>query len=212
MADIFDPTLDDVDVEISDNKVFKGEDINLNKLDPTLSRLLVGVGWRLNAFDADSLDLDVSCFMLNKDDKTRVNEDFVFYNNLTGTDDAIIHNGDNLIGAGDGDDETISIDLNKIHFDIIRVMFVLSIYKGEEKEQSMKNVRDPYIRVMNADNGQELLRYEVSEDVEECTDTAVFVASLERMGPKWHFKPLGDGVDGGIEKVAQGYDIIVQTG
>lgn len=212
MADIFDPSLDDVDIEISDNKVSKGDDVNLHTLDPTLNNVLVGIGWRLNAFDADSLDLDVSCFMLNKDEKTRVNEDFIFYNNLTGSDDAIIHNGDNTIGAGDGDDESISIDLNKIHFDIQRVMFVLSIYKGEEKEQSMKNVRDPYIRLINSDNGQELLRYDVSEDMSECNETAVFVAALDRVGPKWHFKPLGQAAQGGLVKVAEGYDIIVQAG
>lgn len=212
MTDIFDPTLDEVDVEISDNKVEKGEDINLNRLDPTLTRVLIGVGWRLNAFDADSLDLDVSCFMLDKEDKTKANDDFVFYNNLNGAGGAVVHNGDNMIGAGDGDDETISIDLNGLSFDINRVMFVLSIYRGEEKDQTMKTVRSPYIRLMNEDNGQELLRYEVAEDITECEETAVYVAALERMGPKWHFKPLGEIATGGLAKVAEGYDIIVQTG
>lgn len=211
MSDIFDSGLDDVDIEISDNRVSKGEDINLNKLDQTLSHVLVGVGWRLNAFDAESLDLDVSCFMLNKQDKTRVNEDFVFYNSLVGSDDAIIHNGDNLIGAGDGDDETISIDLHKVHFDVMRIMIVLSIYRGEEKEQAMKNVRDPYLRIMNAENGQELLRYEIADDMAECEDTAFFVGSFDRMGPKWHFRPLGERAVGGLAKIAQDYDIVVQV-
>jgi len=212
MADIFDETLDDVEVEISDNRVSKGDDINLNKLDPTLTRVLIGVGWRLNAFDSDSLDLDVSCFLLDKDEKTRANEDFVFYNNLESAGQAVVHNGDNMIGAGDGDDETISINLNGISFDISRVMFVLSIYRGEEKDQAMKSVRDPYIRLMNEENGQELLRYEVSEDISECGETAIFVASLDRMGPKWHFRPLGQSASGGLGKIAEDYDIIIQAG
>ncbi len=212
MVDIFDRSLDDVEVEISDNTVKKGEDINLNKLDPTLKHVLIGVGWRLNAFDTDTLDLDVSCFMLDKDGKTRDNDDFVFYNHLEGHNKAVVHHGDNTIGAGDGDDEAISVDLNGLSFDINRVMFVLSIYRGEEKDQSMKTVRDPYIRLMNEDNGQELLRYNVSADISESNDTAIYVASLDRMGPKWHFRPLGESAPGGLAKVAQDYDVIVQTG
>lgn len=213
MPDIFDPALDDVEVEISDNKVSEGDDINLNQLDPTLTRVNIGVGWRLNAFDADSLDLDVSCFMLDKNEKTKDNDDFVFYNHLEGSGGAVVHNGDNLIGAGDGDDESISIDLNGLSYDINRVMFVLSIYKGETKDQTMSTVRKPYMRVLNADNAQELLRYEISPEIlEDCKETAMFVASLDRMGPKWHFRPLGAVAVGGLSKVAENYDIIVQAG
>ncbi len=213
MADIFDESLDNVDVEISDNRVSEGEDINLNKLDPALTRVVIGVGWKLNAFDADSLDLDVSCFLLNKHEKTRVNDDFVFYNNLKDADGAVVHNGDNLIGAGDGDDETISIDLNRISYDINRIIFTLSIYRGEVKQQTMSTVRDPYLRVLNADNGHELLRYAISQDaLNACSETAMFVASLDRMGPKWHFKALGTVASGGLAKIAEDYDIIIQTG
>lgn len=213
MVDIFDPSYDqDVDVEISDNKITKGDDINLTAKDPTMNNIVVGVGWTLNAFDADSLDLDISCFLLNKDGKTRVDEDFVFYNNMEGCDGAVQHNGDNLTGAGDGDDETISIDLNGVPYDIIKIMFVFSIYKGEEKDQGMENVRNGYLRVINAANSQEILRYEVTEDVEGHSETGMLIASLNREGPKWHFEAIGECVEGGLAKVATDYDIIVHQG
>ena len=213
MADIFDSAYnEDVEIEVSDNKVGKGEDINLTAKDPTLTNLVVGVGWDLNAFDSDTLDLDVSCFLLNKDDKTRVDEDFVFYNNMEGSEGAIVHNGDSRAGAGDGDDETISIDLNAIPYDVSKVMFVLSIYKGEEKEQTMANLRNSYIRVINASNSQELLRYELTEDVQGSTETGMLVASLNREGPKWHFETLGNFVEGGLAQIATNYDIIVHKG
>jgi len=213
MTDIFDSTLDNVKVEISDNKLEKGGEVNITAKDPTMNNIIIAVGWQLNSFDADSLDVDVSCFLLDKKGKTRVDEDFIFYNNLTDMDESIVHNGDNLTGAGDGDDETISIDLNKIPFDINKVMFILSIYRGEEKGQQMSSVRNGYIRMINTSNGQEMLRYEISPDVAESQgETGMRVASLNREGPKWHFEAVGELVQGGLAEVATEYDIIVHAG
>lgn len=210
MADIFDP-VQEVDIEVSDNRIYKGDEVNLKEIDPTMSRVIIGVGWTLNAFDTDTLDLDASCFLLNKDDKTRKDKDFIFYNNLSDEEGAVQHKGDNLTGAGDGDDENINIDLNGVPFDVQKIMFVLSIYKGAEKEQSMSKVRNGYIRLLNADNGDQMLRYEISEDVEGHTsETAMLVASLNREGPKWHFNAIGECVEGGLAAVATEYDIIVQ--
>ncbi len=211
MSDIFEDEIE-VEVEVSDNRIVKGDDINLKEKEPTLSNVMIGIGWDLNAFDADTLDLDVSCFLLNHEGKTRVDEDFVFYNNLEASDGAVVHNGDNLTGAGDGDDESISIDLNGVPFDVVKIMFVLSIYKGEEKGQSMKSVRNAYIRLVNMADSLELLRYEVNEDVEGRDETAMLVASINREGPKWHFEAVGECVDGGLGKVATNYDIIVHEG
>lgn len=213
MTDIFDRSLDDIKVEISDNKIEKGEEVNLTSKDPTMKNVIIAVGWQLNSFDADALDIDVSCFLLNNDGKTRMDEDFVFYNNLQDIDEAVVHNGDNITGAGDGDDETISIDLNKIPYEIIKVMFVLSIYRGEEKGQEMSSIRNGYIRLINVSNGQEMLRYEISPDVEISEgETAMRVASLNREGPKWHFETIGELVKSGLEEVATEYDIIVHAG
>lgn len=211
MVDIFDPELGDVDIKINDNKLVKGDEVNLLQKDPTMKRVLIGLGWDLNAFDSDPLDLDVSCFLLDKHNKTRVNEDFVFYNNLEGSTGAVVHNGDNRTGAGDGDDESISLDLTGIPFDVIRVAFVLSIYQGEEKEQRLAKVRNAYVRLVNLDNNQEILRYEISPDLEDRNETAMIVAYLNREGPKWHFVAVGECVKGGLAKAATDYDIIVKS-
>ncbi len=215
MGDIFDSSYDeDVDIDLSSNMISKGTDINITEKDPTMVNIFIGIGWDLNAFDADSLDLDVSCFMLDKDNKTRIDDDFIFYNNMQNQDQAIVHNGDNRTGAGDGDDESISIDVTKIPFDVIKVMFVLSIYKGEEKDQSMAGLRNSYIRLVNGSTSQEVLRYDITEDTKGGSgkETGMLVASLNREGPKWHFEALGELVEGGLARIATDYDIIVQTG
>ncbi len=211
MVDIFDQDPNEVEIEINQNMVEKGDDVNLTAKDPTLKRVVVGMGWDQNAFDSDPLDLDVSAFMLNRMGKTRVNEDFVFYNNEEGSDMAVTHGGDSRTGAGDGDDECIIVDLNKVHFDIMRIMFVLSIYKGDEKGHSLHKVRKPYIRLLNMDSNIELLRYNLTSDIQERKETAMLVGSLNREGPKWHFKVIGDCVAGGLQKIATDYDIIVQS-
>lgn len=212
MVDIFDTTVKDVKIEISDNKILKGAEINITAKDQTMKKVHIGVGWDMNAFDTDPLDLDLSCFLLNKNMKTRVDGDFIFYNNMEGCEGAVLHNGDNRTGAGDGDDESMQIDLNGVPFDITTIMFVLSIYKGDEKEHYLSKLRNCYIRLVNANNMQEMLRYEIAPEIEDCKAAAILVASLNREGPKWHFKAIGELAPGGLAKVATGYDIIVQGG
>lgn len=213
MADIFDSSFDsDLDIEISDNKIFKGDEVNLVAKDPTMTKILIGIGWDLKTFDVDTLDVDVSCFLLNKEGKTTVDEDFVFYNNLEARGGSVIHNGDSRTGAGDGDDETISIDLNGVPFEVIKIIFVISIHKGEEKEQMMSSLRNAYIRLINPLNHQELLRYELNEEVKGQEETGMIVATLNREGPKWHFVALSDFAQGGLAQIARDYDIIVHTG
>lgn len=210
MADIFDESYGkEVEIEISDNRVVKGDDVNLKEKDPTLSKVIVALGWQSNQFDTEELDLDVSCFLLNKEDKTRVDEDFIFYNNTEALDGGIKHNMDSLTGAGDGDDETISIDLNAIPYEVKRLMFTLSIYKGEERGQTMGKVKNSYIRLLNADNKEEILRYELNEDVKGQDGAGMYVAAINREGPKWHFKAVGEFAKGGLAEIATGYDLII---
>lgn len=209
MNDIFDTRFENSKVKLSDNRAAVGDDVNLMAKDPTLHRVLIGVGWDLAAFDADVLDLDVSVFMLNKDRMTRIDEDFVFYNNKEDSEKAIVHNGDNRTGAGDGDDETISIDLHGISYDIHQLQFVVSIYKGVEKRQNISMIRNAYLRVVNADTGHELIRYQMDKDIQNHTETAVIVANIDREGPKWHFRPVGEFVEGGLGALARRYGLII---
>lgn len=210
--DFFDTRFENPDIEVPQNLLEKGGSVNITNWDPAMRRITIGVGWELLAFDGNPVDLDVSCFLLNKDEKTRMDTDFVFYNNPEGCKGAVIHQGDNRSGAGDGDDETIYVNLNDIPFDVLSLMIVLSIYRGDEREQYMSKLRNAYVRIVNRDNDQEVLRYIIDKDVAESKETAMLAGCLERDGSKWVFKALGTFVKGGLPKVATSYDIIVQGG
>lgn len=197
--DIFDTRFEDKEVEIDDGFVYVGDDINIFEKDPSIHRIMLGMGWDLNAFDGDAIDLDMSLFLLDKNDQTRVDEDFIFYNNMMALDGAVKHHGDSRTGAGDGDDECISIDLHGVPFDVIRIVVFLSIYKGIELEQNMGMVRNTYFRIMNEENQHEILRFNMHDAMEDKTETGMIVGYLDREGPKWHFKPTAEFVEAGLK-------------
>lgn len=190
--DIFDTRFEDKDVEIDDGFVTLEDDINLLEKDPSLHKIKIGMGWEINTFEGDAPDLDVSLFMLDKNDETRVDEDFVFYNNMMALDGAVKLHGDSRTGAGEGDDESISVDFHGVPFDIIRIVIFLSIYQGLEKEQSLGLVRSAYVRLVNEENGTELCRFDVTKLLQDHEETGVVVGYLDREGPKWHFRPQAE--------------------
>src|SRR5262245_37821024 len=130
MSDILDTRFEGKEIELKANLAKLGDDINIMAKDPSLRRLHIGVGWDLNAFDTDAMDLDVSIFLLGKDEKTRVDEDFIFYNNMQALNGGVKHSGDSRTGAGDGDDESVVIDLQSLPFEVTKAVCVLSIYRG----------------------------------------------------------------------------------
>jgi tellurium resistance protein TerD len=207
--DILDTRFEGKEVDLSGNHLKLGDEVNLALKDPALRNLHVGIGWDLNAFDADVIDLDVSIFLLNKNDLTRVDEDFIFYNNLQDAAGAVKHMGDSRTGAGDGDDESISIDLHGVTFDVYKIVFVISIYRGEEKHQSLKKLQNAFIRLVNKDTNIELCRYELSKHLEDRLETAMIVGILNREGPKWHFLPKADFFEAGLGAVATKYGCII---
>ncbi|MCE7887523.1 MAG: TerD family protein [Alphaproteobacteria bacterium PRO2] len=209
MADILDTEYEGKEIELTDGKARVGDDINLTVKDPTLHKLLVGVGWDLNVFNADALDLDVSLFMLDKTGKTRVDEDFVFYNQPVTLEGGVRHGGDSRTGAGDGDDEVLLIDLHSVPFDIMKIVFTLTIYRGREKQQNMGMVRNAYIRIANEKSNVELVRYEFSEDLEDKMETGMIVATLNREGPKWHFTPVAEFVAEGLKDLGPRYGLTI---
>jgi len=210
MADIFDTDFADQDLEMEDNFVSVGEEVNINQKDPTLKRILIGSGWDVNAFNADVADFDVSLFLLDKNGQTRVDEDFIFYNQTEVLNGGIRHHGDSRTGAGDGDDETISVYLEAVPFDIMQIMIVLSVYKGYEKEQNVSMARNAYIRLVNEENNYELVRYKMDADIEDREETAMLAAVINREGPKWHFKPLAEFYADGLPEIATKYGIVVK--
>ncbi len=186
------------------------ERANLTRLDPTLRKVMIGIGWDVAGFGAEPPDLDVSIFMVDKTEKTRIDEDFIFYNNLKSPDGSVEHMGDNRTGAGDGDDENIRIDLEKIPYEVFRVYFVISIYEAELKKQSFKSVRNSFLRITNEETGIELMRFNLDQEfVDEPSATAVNVGFLERSGPNWFFEGVGKMSSGGLKEIATQYGIIV---
>lgn len=186
------------------------ERANLTRLDPTLRKVMVGIGWDVAGFGAEPPDLDVSIFMVDKNDKTRIDEDFIFYNNLKSPDGSLEHMGDNRTGAGEGDDENIRVDLDKIPYEVYRIYFVISIYEAELKRQSFKSVRNSFLRIVNEETGIELMRFNLDQEfVDEPDATAVNVGFLERSGPNWFFEGVGKMTKGGLKEIATQYGIIV---
>lgn len=188
----------------------KGEQVNLTRLDPTLKRVMVGVGWDVVGFESEAPDLDVSLFMLDKTGQTRIDEDFVFYNNLKSLEGSVEHMGDNRTGAGDGDDENMLLDLMGVPFEISKIAFVVSIYDAAMRNHTFKNVRNCFLRIVNQEIGVELMRFSLDHEFQDAPKaTAVIVGTLERAGPDWFFEGQGTMVDGGLPKVATDYGIVV---
>lgn len=209
MSDFFDTQYEGKKIEVDDGLVHLGNEINLLAKDPTLKNMIIAAGWEVNIFGGASLDIDLSLFLLNKNGQTRMDEDFVFYNQMETLNGGIKHFGDSRSGAGDGDDEVIGVNLHAVTFDIVKILIVVSIYKGYEREQHLSQVRNGYVRIANADTGHEISRFEIDKIMEEREETAVVIGELEREGSKWLFRPTNDFVTGGLGAVAKRYGLLI---
>ncbi len=190
------------------NYIHKGEYIDLTEAVPTLKRILIGAGWDQKSME-ETVDVDLSLFMCNKHDETRIDEDFIFYNNERACDGAVQHLGDSRSGAGAGDDETIFIDLNGVPFDILKIVCVLSIYDPDFDGHHFGMVDNVYIRFVNKDDNEELFRYALDNKDRE-GGNAIILGTLIREGPKWIYEAAAHGFNGGLAKVATDYGIIIK--
>ncbi len=199
----------DKDAERYDNLIRVGGNIDLMQIDPTLQRLGVGVGWDVIGFQASEVDVDVSCFFLDINDKTVQDEDFVFYNNARTLDGAVTHNGDNRTGAGDGDDESMSFLLTSIPFNVVRIAFAVSIYKAYEREMDLGMVRNLYLRFFNEETQDELSRFLLSKELVDNESGGAIVAYLDREGPEWRLKPQLEFHPKGLGDIATKFGIVI---
>jgi tellurium resistance protein TerD len=179
----------------------KGGNVNLSKEDPTLQRVIVGLGWDPRATDGATFDLDGSAFLLRGDGKVRGDSDFIFYNNLKSTDGSVEHTGDNRTGQGEGDDERIVVDLARVPSDIERIVFSVTIHEADVRRQSFGQVARAFIRCVNAEGEREIARYDLSED--SSTETAMIFGELYRYGAQWKFRAVGQGYQGGLGPLAR---------
>lgn len=187
----------------------KGQKVSITKDNPGLSKVVVGLGWDVNAFDTGSaFDLDTAAFLLTDSGKVSVSEDFVFFGNLTHPSGAVQHMGDNLTGAGDGDDEQIKVDLSKVPSNITKIAFTVTIYEAEQRRQNFGQVSNAFIRIYNEANGEELLRYDLGEDFS--IETAAVFGELYRNNGEWKFNAIGSGYQGGLAALCANYGVEVE--
>lgn len=185
----------------------KGGNVNLSKEAPGLTKVIIGLGWDPRATDGSAFDLDGSAFLLKADGKVRADADFIFYNNLKSTDGSVTHNGDNTTGAGEGDDETVTVDLAAVPADIDKISFCVTIHEAEQRKQNFGMVGKAFIRCMNANGNAELARYDLSED--GSVETAMIFGELYRAGAEWKFKAIGQGFKGGLGPLAKSFGVNV---
>ncbi len=185
----------------------KGGNVNLSKEAPGLNKIVVGLGWDARATDGAAFDLDASAFLVKQDGKVRADSDFCFYNNKVVADGAVQHTGDNTTGAGEGDDETVKVELSKIPADLDKVVFAVTIHEADARKQNFGQVNHAYIRIVNEEGGQEIARYDLSEDAS--TETAMIFGEIYRVGGDWKFKAVGQGFAGGLGPLAASFGVSV---
>ena len=187
----------------------KGQKVSLTKGNPGLKKVVVGLGWDVNAFDTGgSFDLDAAAFMLTDSGKVSCQNDFIYYGNLTHPSGSVQHQGDNLTGVGDGDDEQIRIDLSKVPANITKIAFTVTIYDAEARHQNFGQVNNAFVRIYNEANGEELLRYDLGEDFS--IETAAVFGELYKHGDEWKFNAIGSGYQGGLAALCNNYGIEVE--
>ncbi len=186
----------------------KGQKVSLNKNNPGLKDMVVGLGWDVNRYDTGgAFDLDAAAFLLTENGKISRTEDFIFYGNLEHPSGAVKHLGDNLTGVGDGDDEQIVIDLSLVPENIQKIAFTVTIYDAEVRRQNFGQVSNAFIRIYNKANGEELLRYDLGEDFS--IETAAVFGELYRHNGEWKFNAIGSGYQGGLAALCENYGVDV---
>jgi tellurium resistance protein TerD len=185
----------------------KGGNVNLSKEAPGLTKMVVGLGWDARSTDGAAFDLDGAVFLLDAQGKVRSDADFVFYNNLKSVDGSVVHSGDNRTGEGEGDDESVTIELSRVPADIDKIAVCVTIHDAEQRRQSFGQVSKAFIRCVNANGNTEIARYDLSED--SSTEAAMIFGEIYRAGADWKFRAIGQGFKGGLGPLAKNYGVNV---
>ncbi|MCX6280227.1 MAG: TerD family protein [Bacteroidetes bacterium] len=183
--------------------------INLTKggnapIGASLQKFVVGMGWDVNETDSgQAFDLDASAFILGANGKVLSDKHLVFYNNLISPEGCVEHTGDNLTGAGEGDDESIKIDLSKLPSNCESITFVVTIHEAEARRQNFGQVRNAFVRIYNPVTNEEVIKYDLGEDFS--IETAIEFGSLYKKDGAWKFRAIGSGFAGGLQKFVDKY-------
>ena len=188
----------------------KGQKVSLTKDNQGLSKVIVGLGWDevkrtkgLFAPKPQSIDCDASALML-QNGKLVYKDDLVFYNNLRHRTGAVQHMGDNLTGAGEGDDEQIIVELSQVPAEYDKVLIVVTIYQAMQRKQHFGMIQNAFIRLVDGRNNQELCRYNLTDNYANMT--AMIFGEIYRYNGEWKFNPIGQGTtDPGVGELAGRY-------
>ncbi len=175
----------------------KGQKVDLTKGNAGLKRLIVGLGWdeaekKVGFFGRKKgadIDCDASALVCGAGGKLLDKDDIVYFGNLKHRTGAITHLGDNLTGAGEGDDEQLIVELNGIPESYEKIIFVVNIYKAFERNQHFGMIKNAFIRIVDADTKQELCKYNLSENYNNMT--AMIFGEVYRYKGEWKFNAIG---------------------
>ncbi|MFL0805996.1 MAG: TerD family protein [Oceanobacter sp.] len=183
----------------------KGGNVSLSKTDPSMRKVLIGLGWDARSTDGQDFDLDASAFLLSASGKVRSDSDFIFYNNLVSVDGSVTHTGDNRTGEGDGDDEALVVDLTKIPADVDKIVITVTIHDADARNQNFGMVSGAFIRLVNEESQVEAARYDLTEDAS--METAMIFGELYRHAGDWKFRAVGQGYAGGLMAMCSQFGI-----
>jgi tellurium resistance protein TerD len=185
----------------------KGANVSLSKTEVGLKKILIGLGWEARSSDGVDFDLDASAFMVGENGKVIREDDFIFYNQLLSLCGSVEHTGDNLTGDGDGDDEVLKIDFEKVPDSIKRIIVCVTIHDAKARNQSFGQVDDAFMRIVNLENDMEIARFDLSEDYS--TETAMIFGEVYRHNDEWKFKAVGQGYVGGLDALCAKFGVQV---
>ena len=189
----------------------KGQKVSLSKDNAGLSQVLVGLGWdeapqTKGGFFAPKpkpIDCDASAILL-QGGKLRDKADIVYFGNLSHKSGTIQHMGDNLTGAGDGDDEQILVDLSAVPAEYDRVVIVVNIYQAVQRKQHFGMIQNAFIRLVDKRTGGEMCRYSLTDSYSGMT--AMIFGEIYRYNGEWKFNAIGQGTnDPGLGELANRY-------
>jgi tellurium resistance protein TerD len=177
----------------------KGQKVDLTKDNAGLSNIIVGLGW--DPVEAKSglfgtkkkanIDCDASALLLDENGKLRDKDNLVcFYNKQSGCG-SVTHSGDNITGEGDGDDEQINVNLNRVPAGVHKILCVVNIYDCVNRRQDFGLIQSAFIRIVNPANNQELVRYSLTDNYSG--KTSLIVGELYRHNGEWKFNAIGEG-------------------
>ena len=188
----------------------KGQKVNLSKENAGLSNVIIGLGWdeakRKTGFFAPKpqpIDCDASALLLKNGKLTNIG-DLVYYGNLQHQSGTVRHMGDNLTGAGDGDDEQIMVDLARVPAEYDRIVIVVNIYEALKRNQHFGLIENAYIRLVDGRNNNEMCKFNLTENYSGMT--AMIFGEVYRHNGEWKFNAIGQGTqDPGLNELKNRY-------